>query len=392
MTSLDDHAAAVARLLPRRRGVRHEVGAELAGRVLAADVEAVRDAPPFDNSQMDGYALNATQRAGGRFRVGTTVPAGTDPDQLYPEGIDGVVVPVMTGAKLPRDTAAVVAVERCAPPEFVDAGAHITIPAAEQGQFVRKAGTDTHRGEVLLQAGTTVTPAGVATLVGQQITEVEVLERCSLLIVTGGAEVGSSGAASIPDSNAPMLAALAARYDIAVAGFVRTNDDPDVLRADLTRAITEASPTVVVTSGGISAGKFEVVRQVLSADGWFGHVDQQPGGPQGVARFAGTPVVCLPGNPVSTLVSFRLFLAPVIGTAAAPVTAQLASGLRGLGDNRAQLLRGSLTTDSEGALVATPLGGTSSHLLAQAATADCLIRIPARADLADRAPVAVYPL
>lgn len=392
MTSLDDHVLAVARALGVRPAVTCEVGPGLAGEVLAADVHAVRDLPPFDNSQMDGYALAAAHLTGGEFQVGATVPAGTDPDDLYPDGVGEQVIPVMTGAKLPAGTAAVVPVERCDPPEFLDPCRPLTVPTVDDGQFVRAAGTDIRAGDLLLPAGTPLTPAGVATLIGQGISTVDVLERASILIVTGGAEVGSFGAASIPDSNGPMLAALAARYGIDVAGHVRTNDDPDVLRDDLARAVADTRPSAVVTSGGISAGKFEVVRQVLHDDGWFGHVDQQPGGPQGLARFTDTPVVCLPGNPISTLVSFRLFLAPALGTTPGTLTARLASARTGLGDDREQLLRGRLSTDASGALTATPVGGTSSHLLAQAATADCLIRIPARADLPAGSLVSVYPL
>lgn len=392
MRSLQEHAAAVAALVPPRPTEAVNVGPQLVGRVLAADVAAAGDLPPFDNSQMDGYALTDSQLTGGEFAVGQTVAAGADPDELYPHGTGEVVVPVMTGAKVPRGTAAVVAVEKCAPAEFLSPGQRIEVPAASAGQFVRPQGSDIRAGEPLLPAGCTVTPVGVAALAGQSIQQVQAYSRTSILIVTGGAEVGGTGAASIADSNGPLLASLAARYGIDVAGFVRTNDDPALLRADLEDSVDKHRPTVVVTSGGISAGKFEVVRRVFAADGWFGHVDQQPGGPQGLAHMGTTPVVCLPGNPMSTLVSFRIFLAPALGNVPDTVTAQLATPCRGLPDDREQLLRGHLTSTSAGTLEARPLAGTSSHLLAQAATADCLIRIPARADLPAGAPVTVYPL
>src|SRR5699024_11356901 len=122
-------------------------------------------------------------------------------------------------------------------------------------------------------------------------------------------------------------------------GQVSTNDDPAALKTALTDAIENRQPDVVVTSGGISAGKFEVVRQVLessdsganaSAAAWFGHVDQQPGGPQGCAVFNGVSVICLPGNPVSTLVSFRLFVAPVLGHVPPDSWAQLAEATTGI--------------------------------------------------------------
>lgn len=343
-----------------------------AGRLLAHDVRARVDSPPFDNSQMDGYAVFA---APGEFTVGPTVAAGADPQPL-----DGRVSPIMTGAKVPAGTFAIVPVERCDPPEFLDPGESITIPAAPEGQFIRPQGSDAAANDLLLPAGARITPAGVALLVSQGITEVAVRKQASILIVTGGAEVGTH----IPDSNAPLLAALARRHGIDVAGFVRTDDDPAALTTALARGVDKCRPDVIVSSGGISAGKFEVIRQVLH--GWFGHVAQQPGGPQGLARFQGTPAICLPGNPISTLVSFRMFVAPVLGHAPQPVRMALTERRTGLA-GRDQLLRGRLT-----AAGATPVGETSSHLLAQGALADCLIRIPAGATVEAGEHVTVYPL
>src|SRR5699024_12197336 len=139
-------------------------------------------------------------------------------------------------------------------------------------------------------------------------------------ICTGGAEIQSHanigaadnapGNATIPDANAPMLRALSKAAGIEVVGHVSTNDDPSALAAALSAGVEQLQPDVVVTSGGISAGKFEVVRQVLEgvdSQAWFGHVDQQPGGPQGYAILHGVQVICVPVNPVSTFVNFRYF-------------------------------------------------------------------------------------
>ncbi|AKK10133.1 molybdopterin molybdotransferase MoeA [Corynebacterium uterequi] len=392
MPTIEEHLESTRRLL-LPLGVEAVKTTEAAGRVLADDVYAASDLPAFDNSQMDGYALSSQQCAAtpGRFRVGPVIPAGTDPSTQYPEGIEGDVVPVMTGAKLPAGTAAVVPVEECRPGDFVTEGAVVSVPATQTGQFVRRRGSDIQSGELLLHAGGALTPAAVAVLVAQGVATVKVVARASMLIVTGGAEVGGSGSASIPDSNAPMLAALAARYGIVVAGFVRTDDDPTRLAADVRAAVAAHRPSFIVTSGGISAGAFEVVRQVLSPTGWFGHVDQQPGGPQGLARFDGVPVVCLPGNPLSTLVSFRLYVAPLVGTVDEPITARLSTAVTGLPDHREQLLRGRLHVE-DATVVATPVRGASSHLLARSAEATCLIRIPAAASLVPGDVVTVYPL
>jgi len=389
MRTPEEHTAAIARAVPARGQVRVPL-ADAAGRTLAVPVTADVDSPRFDNSQMDGYALSDAHVAAtpGTFTVGKTLPAGTDPDQLYPDGLTGQVAPIMTGAKIPRGTAAVVPVEACRPDRFPGAGERIEITAAVQpGQYIRPAGSDIRAGDPLLRAGDRISPVAVGVLAGQDITEVTVVERHRVIICTGGAEIGTghgAGAAAIPDSNGPMLAALCARAGIEVAAHIRTDDDPARLAAELAAVAERLGPTAIITSGGISAGQFEVVRQVLGSDGWFGHVDQQPGGPQGLARFHGIPVICLPGNPVSTLVSFRIFVAPLLGTAPAPVVAVLAEDAPGL-PGRDQFLRGRHTGGQ-----AAPVGGAGSHLLAQALGADCLILIPA-GGLPAGQHVTVYP-
>ncbi|MDN6324866.1 MAG: molybdopterin-binding protein, partial [Corynebacterium sp.] len=181
-------------------------------------------------------------------------------------------------------------------------------------------------------------------------------------------------------------------HHLDVAGTVQTTDNPTAFRAALSAAIDKARPDAVVTSGGISHGAFEVVRQTLehAPGAWFGHVAQQPGGPQGLARFEGVPVICLPGNPVSTAVSFRLFVAPALGESSCAVTARITAAEDGLAD-KDRYLRGR-TQVRDGELTVRPVGGAGSHLLAQSVTADALIRVPAGATLAAGTLVEVYPL
>ncbi len=392
MRTPEDHLAAVRELFPSRPTVTVPL-ADALGRVLAADVSAAHPSPRFDNSQMDGYALSAAHVAAtpAVFPVGPTLPAGVDPQVMLPDGIGEAVVPIMTGAKVPAGTAAIVPVEACRPGEFPDEGALVEVPEVPEGQFIRRAGSDVVAGQRLLGGGTLLNPVTVGVLAGQDLAQVDVLERATVIICTGGAEIGSGGRAAIPDANGPMLAALCAQAGIDVATHVRTDDDPARLRSDLTAAVDRHSPTAIITSGGISHGKFEVVRQLLEVDGWFGHVAQQPGGPQGLSELRGVPVICLPGNPVSTLVSFRLFVAAVLGAAPAPVTARLVVDVRGLTD-RDQFLRGRHAVDGAGVVTAAPVGGPGSHLLAQAATATCLIRVPAGTHLSAGDAVTVYPL
>ncbi len=409
MRTPEQHRDEVAAKLNQRSTARFSL-ADAVGLTLAETISAQHDSPRFDNSQMDGYALGeAHVNNPGIFETGATLAAGTDPADYYPNGIKSTIVPIMTGARIPDGTAAIVPVEACDPHEFVAAGDAVSIPPVNAGQFIRRAGSDITAGAELLKEGTVLTPAAIATLASQSIDEVTCVKPSRIVICTGGKEISgpdSTGpgddAATIPDSNGPMLRAQAARYGIEVAASIRTDDDPEALRADFQRAIDEHQPDAIITSGGISHGKFEVIRQVLETAGWFGHVDQQPGGPQGISSFSGVPVICLPGNPVSTLVSFRLFVAPLLGTAPAgfpltgadalttPIKATVDRVFTGL-PGRDQFLRGTYAL-ADGHVTATPLGGAGSHLISQAADATALIRIPADKPINVGESVDVYPL
>ena len=378
MRTPETHAREVAAALPARQATTVPL-TQAQDMVLAADIHAGFPSPRFDNSQMDGYAL--PQCAAGTYPVGPTIAAGTEPAQVLDSPLSSAC-PIMTGAKVPDGTAAIVPIERCEPQEFLSPGGRITVPKTSPGQFIRRTGSDLEESALLAARGDKLTPVRLAALASQGIDEVEVYRPARILICTGGAEIGH-GSAAIPDANAPLLTAMARRAGIDVAGYITTDDDPQALELAFTEAIAQHRPDAIITSGGISAGKFEVVRQVL--DGWFGHVDQQPGGPQGIATFHNTPVICLPGNPISTLVSFRLFVAPALGWAPEPFHVPLAAGIEGL-PHKDQFRRGRV--DSHAHI----LGGASSHLLAQAADATHLIRIPAGQRLEEGQEVEVYPL
>ena len=381
------------------------------GRITATEVIAGFDSPRFNNSQIDGYAVPHAD--GGRFEVTETIAAGSRPGMLA-----GKAAPIMTGAAVPADTSAIIPVERTTPAEFLNTGKYVEVPAVETGLFIREQGSDVAAGSVIIPAGTKISGAAVATLASQSITHVEVMRPARIVICTGGAEINSQVPASpkdtrpdnsdatIPDANAPMLRALAAQAGIDVVGHVSTNDDPQALASALSAAIAEHEPDAVVTSGGISAGKFEVVRQVLESTltaagsstvfpgetlSWFGHVDQQPGGPQGIAVYDGVPFICLPGNPVSTLVSFRLFVAPVLGQVPQDSWAQLAKDTAGIA-GRDQFRRGRVEHRADGTTHAHIIGGAGSHLISQAVEATHLIRIPAGAELEEGDAVQVYEL
>lgn len=369
----EQHLAAIRAALPQCPVERMSVQ-KTHGRTLAEEVLAPQDSPSFDNSQMDGYALAEGHLEGGEFGVGLTIAAGRDPAEIYPDGLGDELAPVMTGAAVPDGTVAVVPVERCEPADFVDSST-VHVPATPRGQFVRVRGSDLARGDVLFRRGHVVNErtVGAATLMG--IDTLPVVRPARVIVCTGGEEIGGAGPAHIPDANSPLLHTLCSTHHIEVATHVRTSDSPAHLDELLHEAIAEHQPTAVITSGGISHGKYEVVRQVLEPhDGWFGHVSMQPGGPQGFAEFDGVPVVCLPGNPISTAVSFRLFVAPALGEAAAPFEVIADEQMEGL-DGKTRFLRGRVRSD-QGVLRASVVGGAGSHLLAQSVEANVLLEIP----------------
>ncbi|WP_448859141.1 molybdopterin molybdotransferase MoeA [Corynebacterium propinquum] len=427
----EEHLAAITELIAQCGNwpsIEEVAVVNALGRTLATSVPAPYDSPRFSNSQVDGYALShaALERLPGVFSVGDDIPAGTDPAAVYPQGIDPentgeMIVPIMTGAKVPEGTAAIVRVEDALPPEFpgtvvrepaeatgnraattTDSGECASvrreIVAAQAGQFVRQQGIDSSAGDIIVEAGEVLTPTAIAALAFQGVPTVQVRTRARVLIATGGAEVAEigeldteAGSAIIPDANFPLLAAQARRYGLEPVGRVHIDDDVDKLATSLQQAIEEYHPDLVVTSGGISKGKYEVVRQLLAdgSDAWFGAVSQQPGGPQGYGSFAGVPCVCLPGNPVSSLVSFRLFVAPAVGVDPDPVEVIATESLTGLAD-KDQFLRARLEY-SGGHVRARIVSGPGSHLLQQAVAADALVRVPAGATINARQRVWAYP-
>lgn len=373
----------------------------LLGRVTAAALTAATALPPFDNSQMDGYAVRAAdltalttgadasgaEAAGVTLRIGRTTAAG-DPQQPHEPG---TAAPVMTGAPIPLGADAVIPIEHADPPRFIELRRAAdpapvrsvrltTAPAA--GTFVRTSGSDLPAGATLLGAGVRLTPARIGLLASAGVTEVPVRRRPRVLLVATGDEVATPGDAlgsgQIYDANTPLLAALL-RSVGAVVTTHRTSDRP----GELERLLSAQAPEVdlVITSGGISAGAYEVVRDALAPAGVeFTAIALQPGGPQGLGRWrsatASVPVLCFPGNPVSSALSAELFVAPALrGYAGRPEALpaerrQLAHAVDSPSQKH-QVRRGRF--DEEGLVHLT---GASSHLLADLAAAELLAHVP----------------
>ncbi|MDL5157557.1 molybdopterin molybdotransferase MoeA [Actinomycetospora termitidis] len=380
MRPVEEHAATVAALIGAT-GTETVVLADARGRVLAADLTSPVALPPFDNSAMDGYAVRAADVATTptTLPVPEDVPAGrVDGPPLAP----GTAHRIMTGAAVPAGADAVVQVE------WTDGGlpgGEVRVDrAVDAGQSVRRAGDDVTAGQVVLTAGTVLGPAqiGLAAAVGAP--ELTVHRRPRVLVLSTGSELVAPGEplrhGQIHESNGPMLAAAVedAGGEARLLRFVP--DDVDEFLTTLDAALAEPTD-LVITSGGVSAGAYEVVKDAFATRGvTFTKVAMQPGMPQGAGRYQDrVAVVTLPGNPVSSLVSYEVFVRPALRRAGghphpdrARVRARVAEDLRSP-DGRRQYRRGRLDLDG----TVAPVGGAGSHLLAALALADCLFVVPA---------------
>ena len=311
------------------------------GLVLAQDVTAALPVPPWTNSAMDGYAVrardteSAVPQAPVILPVAGDVPAGTAPTPLVP----GTAQRIMTGAMLPENADAVVKVEDTdqAPgphPPPAEVGIRV---AARPGLNVRQAGEDVGIGDSVLTAGTLMTATAVASLASVGLSAVRAFPRPRVAVVSTGAELVEPGqelpAGAIPDSNSLLLAGLVAEHGARLASVSRSVDTAESLATALIEAARGAD--LIVTSGGVSAGAFDPLVMLAeddedgenvenTADGTvrlrLSKVAMQPGKPQGhgVVRIedGGThrqvPIITLPGNPVSVLVSFITVVAPAL--------------------------------------------------------------------------------
>lgn len=405
--SVAAHRGAVEELLRSQtagKGAEELPLLEALGRALVVDQHAPLSLPPFANSQMDGFAVASADipDGGAQLRVAPPVPAGAQPQPLE----RGFAVPIMTGAMMPDGADAVVPVEKAVPATFPapeDRNAVVRLPPVTAGAFVRDAGSDIAEGALALAAGTYLGPAQLGLLAALGLTSVQVRKPLQVLLVTTGDEVvepgADLGAGKIYDSNGTLLEASMRQAGLAVVRTGISDDDPAALREALFKHVPQPGATqepvdLIVTTGGVSKGAYEVVRQAMAGeDVDFLPVAMQPGGPQGIGRFQGIPFLGFPGNPVSCLVSFEMFLRPalsaVLGT---PQTRQaqrvrLSAPLTSP-EGKHQVRRGSVA----GGVVRME-GGPGSHLVHALARSNALVQIPGDVtELPEGAEVEVWML
>lgn len=293
--------------------------ADALGRGLAEDLVAGLPVPPFDTSAMDGFAVRAADAvAGARLPVTGDVPAGPGEPVPVPPG---AAVRIMTGAPLPPGADCVVPVEDTDQPAGPTAvpDTVLIVVAPRVGAHIRRRGEDVPAGALVLPAGTRLTPAALASAISVGHGELPVRRRPRVAVVSTGSELVAPGEVpgpgQIPDSNATLVAALVRAAGHEVVAVHRVPDDVAALADTLAQAA--AASDLIISTGGVSAGAFDVVKETTVGAGFtYTKVAMQPGKPQGhgFVEWSGgrTPMLALPGNPVSVFVSFHLFARPVL--------------------------------------------------------------------------------
>jgi len=362
--------------------------ADALGLVSAEDLAATEPIPPFANTGVDGYAVRAADTAGAtpdspvRLRVVDELPAGKAP--TVPVGA-GEAIRIMTGAPAPEGADAIVMVEDTT---AEDAGSVVAISKeAKPGDHIRPAGGDLGVGDRAFPAGSVLGPAhlGVVASLGQPT--VAVVRRPRVAVISTGDELVPPGEplniGQIRDSNRPMLMALVAQAGCEPVDFGIGVDDDAVITERLEKAA--ATCDAAVTSGGVSMGDYDIIKIVLrriAEMNWW-QVAIRPAKPLAFGMLSGVPIFGLPGNPVSSHVSFELFARPALLQMMGqrrrfrPVTPAIAAhDMRRRVDGKLHLDRVTLRRDESGRLVAASAGGQASNVLSAMASSDGLALLP----------------
>lgn len=394
MEPLPTIAQALALVLARVQplGVEPVALEAAAGRVLAEPVRAAVDLPPFRSSAMDGFALRADGTPGTLRAIGQSAAGSPWPGAVGA----GEAVAISTGAVVPDDADAVVPIELVR----LD-GDRLTVEAVVRGDNIREPGGDVAAGAIVLEPGTTLGSGQLGAAAAAGADRVVCARPPRVVVLPTGNELRPPGTALAPgqifESNGLLLAARAAEAGARVERLPPAADEPEATRTALERAL---QADVVVTSGGVSVGRHDLVRATLAELGVeevFWRVAVKPGKPVAFGVRGSTLVFGLPGNPVSSLVAFELFVRPALralqGAQPGPrfLPARLAEPVRRVAE-RDQLVR-AVTEPGDGGVVVRPLRGQDSHMIVRAATADALVLVPqGEGELAAGSAVSYVPV
>ena len=384
MASLISVADAQRAILERVRPLAGEPVAvgEARGRVLAEAARSRVDLPPFPSSAMDGFAVRSADTVAAPvslpivFRIAAGRPAGR------PLGA-GEAMEISTGGVVPEGADAVVPVEL-----VEETGDLLTLDApVSSGANVRGRAGDVRAGDTVVEAGSELRAAQIAALAAAGVAEIVCARRPRVAIVVTGSELRRPGeplaSGEIYESNGPLLAALVEAAGADPDEPLLAGDDEDEHRSALVRALADAD--VLVTAGGASVGPHDLVRGVLASLGGeevFWGVAVKPGKPTGFVMRDRTPVFTLPGNPVSVLVTFELFVRPAL-RALLGATDPLPRFSRGVlarpvsrNDRRHEFVRARSRRRGD-VVELEPLAGQESHMIVRAGQADALVSVDA---------------
>lgn len=351
-------------------------------RVVAKPAVATGSIPPFPNSAMDGYAVRVADlaRVPVTLPVNEDVPAGSVPTM---EVTAGTVTRIMTGAPMPDGADAVVPVEDT----VSDDRSMVTIKVSvEEGTHVRPAGGDVAPGDVVVDAGVRLTARHVAALASAGITPVVSKVPTVALMSTGDEVVEPDTVDLAPgmirDTNRALLRSMLTELGVPYVDLGIIGDDTEELRSAYMRAAGVGD--IIVSTGGVSMGDFDFVKQVLGDTGSvdFWRVAMQPGKPFAFGNVSGVPLFGLPGNPVSTFVSFEQFVRPAILSmmGSSHLFRPRVRGVMGedvqTNDQKDVFLRVLLAEDSNGSFVAVRSGGQGSNVLSALAAAEAFAVVP----------------
>ena len=371
-------------------GVESVSPLEALSRVLAEDVFARDDLPPFDNSGMDGYAVRVSDVVNASRETPVTLKVVADIAAGHPSSVTvgpGQAARIMTGAPLPVGADAVVPVE--ATDEPIRGGA---LPAevkvfsdSKYGEHVRPAGGDVRRGEKELSAGTVIRPAEIALLAALGFAEVRVIRRPHVAVLATGDELVQPGeplgVGQIRNANGFGTAAQVIRYGGVPLQLGIARDTPDDLRAKLAEGLA-ASVDLFVVSAGVSVGAYDLVKDVVMACGElnFWRVRIRPGKPLAFGQYSGVPFFGLPGNPVSAILTFEQFVRPAILKMSGRTNwrkpmleVELAEDVTS--DGRETYARARVTREGH-RYVARLSGGQASNVLSALVAANALVIVP----------------
>jgi molybdopterin molybdotransferase len=388
VTKLPEIGEALALVLERAHPLAPEevpIGSA-AGRVLAADAHALTDLPPFDSSAMDGYAVRAEDTPGHLSVVGQS--AAGRPATLRLGEREAIVI--STGAVVPDGADAVVPIER--------SKGDLDVEAVGAGEHIRPRGGDVRAGELVVAAGELLGPTQVGALAAAGVGSVSCARRPRVAVLATGTELRPPGTPLAPgeiyESNSVLLAAQLAQTGAIVELLESVADDEPATRAAIERGL---AADVLVTSGGVSVGRHDLVRGTLAglgAEEVFWRVAVKPGKPIAFAVRGATLIFGLPGNPMSSLVGFELYVRPALRALQGErdpgprfSSGTLARTARRNRD-RDEFLRARRAGDALEALE-----GQGSHMIVRAALADALVHIPrGEGDVAQGAQVRYLPI